>query len=113
MTQTQIENKASVQMAIGVENGKVIQRFKEPMLEVQYEPQNAIDIAGALADAAFECRDGVKPVAGSLKAELIERHRDKLIQRFPLVLRSLIDSGKSDGYIAKELIDICFKEIFT
>ena len=113
MKKAVIEDKASVQMAIGIEGGKVIQRFKEPMLEVQYDPQNAIVIAGAIADAAFECRDGVKPVAGALKTELIERHRDVLIQRFPLVLRSLIDSGKSDGYIAKELINICFKEIFT
>jgi glycine cleavage system protein P-like pyridoxal-binding family len=113
MSQTVIEDKASVQMAIGIEGGKVIQRFKEPMLEVHYMPQNAIDIAGALADCGFEAMNGVKPVAGALKTELIERHRDKLIQRFPLVLRSMLDSGKTDGYISKELIDIAFKEIFT
>lgn len=113
MSQTEIENKASVEMVIGTEDGKVFQRFKEPMVLVTYDPANAITIAGAIADAAFECRDGVKPVAGALKTELIERHRDVLVQRVPLVLRSLLDSGKTDGYIAKELIDICFKEIFT
>lgn len=103
----------NVEMIIDKRDGKVIQRFNRPMEEVVYEPQNAIDVACAMTDAAFEARDGVKPAGETLKSELIERHRMLLTQRFTLVIGSMrCDNKKSNGKMAQELVDIALKEIF-
>ena len=103
----------NVEMMIGVENGKVIQRFKEPMQEIHYDPENMIQIAEALTAAAFEARDGLKPVSDTLKAELVARHRMTLTARLSLVLSSSRENKtKSNGVLAQELVDICLSEIF-
>lgn len=102
----------NVEMVIDRRDGKVIQRFKHPMAEVIYEPQNAIDVAMAMTDAAFEARDGVKPVGDTLKAELVERHRMTLTNRIALMLGTMRRSTKTDGQVAQAVVEAALKEIF-
>lgn len=104
---------SGTEMIIKQEGGKVIQRFAAPLLYVEYDAQNAIDVAMALTDAAFEARDGVKPASASLKSELVERHRMNLTRRVALMLGTLRgDKLKSDGQIARDVVEACLKEIF-
>ena len=111
---TDVVNSGAIEMAIGNEGGLVIQRFKEPMLEVRYEPENAINVAQAFTDNAFVCRDGVKPVGETLKAELVERHRMKLIQSIAFIFNSTReDRNKTNGALAKIVVDTCLTEIFS
>lgn len=103
----------NVEMIIDHRDGRVIQRFKQPMEEVIYEPENAIDVARAITDAAFIARDGLKAVGDTLKAELVERHRMTLTRRVALVLGTARgDKRRSDGNLAQEIVEICLKEIF-
>lgn len=100
-------------MLIYHENGMVVQRFKRRMDEIRYEPENAIDVARAMTDNAFEARDGVKPVGDTLKAELIERHRKTLQTRVALILNSKReDRTVSNLKLAQQLVDVCLSEIF-
>jgi len=108
-----IVSASNVEMALYNEDGFVIQRFKQPMIEVKYSPENAIAIARAITDNAFVARDGVKPLGDTLKSELIEQHRIKLTQRFTLMLASLrLNKNKSDGQVALALVEAALKEIF-
>lgn len=103
----------NVEMVIGVDKGQVIQRFKEPLMEVRYDPENMISVAEAMTKAAFEARDGIKPVGDALKAELVERHRMTLTQRVSLMLNSLRDDKtKTNGVLAKTLVDAMLAEVF-
>ena len=104
---------SKVEMAIGPDSGKVILKFKAPVDLVEFEPQNALDIAEALSKAAFESRDGVKPVGDTLKAEIVERHRKTLYNRLAVVLNSTRENKTiSNLNLARQLADICLKEVF-
>jgi hypothetical protein len=106
------ENKG-VEMIVGQDKGYVVLKFKEPVDLVEFEPQNAIDVAMAMTDAAFECRDGVKPAGETLKAELIERHRMTLTNRFAKMIGTMrMDIKRTDGKMAQELVEAALKEIF-
>lgn len=103
----------NVEMAVGQDKGNVILKFKDPVDLVEFEPQNAIDVAMAMTDAAFECRDGVKPAGDTLKAELIERHRMTLTNRFAMMIGTMRgDIKRTNGKIAQELVEAALKEIF-
>jgi len=103
----------NIEMIIAPEDGQVVMRFKEPVEFVVFDPQNMIDIATALTDAAFEARDGLKPVGDTLKAELIERHRMTLTHRFSRMIATMREDKKvSTGKLAQELVDASLKEIF-
>lgn len=106
-------NEENVEMIVGQENGKVFLRFRRPMDVVVFDPQNMIDVAMAMTDAAFEARDGVKPVGDTLKAELVERHRVKLTNRFAMMIKTMReDKKRSHAQMAKELVEVALKEIF-
>jgi hypothetical protein len=100
-------------MAIGTEDGLVVQRFNEPLEEVRYDPDSAITIAEALTRAGFEARDGAMPVADALKAELIERHRSVLYRRIEILLNGSRDDRLiTNANLARQLVDICLGEVF-
>lgn len=108
-----MKNDANVEMIVGQENGKVFLRFRRPMEVVVFDPQNMIDVATAMTDAAFEARDGIKPVGETLKAELIERHRMTLTHRFSHMIATMReDKKRSTGQMAKELVEAALREIF-
>lgn len=111
MTSTTQDGNA--EMVIGVEDRKVVLRFKEPQQYVIFDPPNVIDVARALTDAAYEADSGLKPVGDTLKAELVERHRMKLTHRLSLMLNTLRgDKTVTNGRLAQQMIEACFREIF-
>lgn len=77
------------------------------------DPQGAIDCAQLLTDMAFEADTALKPVGETLKSELVERHRRVLTKRLTHVLKTIrADKKKTDSEAAKDIIDICFLQIF-
>lgn len=93
--------------------GKVIQRFKRPMLQVDYEPDNVEAIACAMTDAAFELRTGNKPASDTLKASLIERHRATLTRRVEIMIKSMREDKKlHHRQLAQRIVEACLKEVF-
>ena len=102
-----------VEMVLDIRDGKVVQRFKEPMLEVIYDPPNMVDIARTMTDMAFEADTSMKPVGDTLKAELIERHRMVLTQRVANILNTVRNNPKiTNGQAAQDIVDKCLSEIF-
>ena len=106
--------QAPVSIAVKNEGGNVILKFDRDVNYVEIEPQNCLDIVEAMSAAAFEARDGIKPVGPALKASLIEAHRDKLVPRITLMLAAMReDKKKTDGQVALQLVDVIFSEIFS
>ena len=106
--------QSPVSIAVKHEAGLVVLKFDRDVDYIEIEPQNALDIVEAISAAAFEARDGMKPLGPALKASLIERHRDVLIPRVSLMLGSMReDKLKSNGDIALRVIDSVFSEIFS
>ena len=103
-------------MHLGVKNegGKVVFTFDRDIAYLEMDPDNAVKIAEAMTSAAFEADTKLKPVGETLKASLVEKHRDKLVPRVTLMLGSMRqDKLKSDGQLAMSIIDTVFAEVFT
>lgn len=104
----------NIEMHLGIEKGKVVMRFEHPQQFIVFDPVNIQVIALRLTDLAFEADTGLKPVGDTLKADLIQRHREKLTNRLALVLGTKREEKKtSNGQLAIDLVDICLHEIFS
>lgn len=76
--------------------------------------QQGLQLAGLLADLAFEADTSLKPVGPALKAELVERHRIKLTKRIEVVMNSTREKRKvSNRQLAQQLVEIALKEVFS
>lgn len=105
--------QSPVQVAVRSEGGKVILKFDSDINYLEMEPENCLLITEAMATAAFEARDGMKPVGPALKAEIVERHRMTLTQRVALMLNTLRDDRtKSNGQVARDIVDVMLAEVF-
>lgn len=103
------------------DHGKVVVLFSEKVEfnkptridRWEMDPKECLDITEAMATAAFEARDGVKPVGEALKAELVERHRQTLNTRLALVLNSTRENRTvGNEKLAQQLVDICLAQVF-
>ena len=104
----------NVNIAVRASKGQVALVFPHPLERIDIKPEVAIDIAEAIAAAAFECNNpGVKPVGDVLKAELIERKRKQLIVTLAHSFNSLReDRNVSHLTLAQHCVETCFREVF-
>lgn len=104
----------NIEMHLSIENGKVLMLFQNDIRAIRFDPENLIAIACKMTDLAFEAQNKLKPAGETLKAELIQRHIEKLVPRLSLMLASKReDRLKSNGQLAKDVVDICLHEIFS
>lgn len=81
---------------------------------VQLDPPAALTMAEQLTTMAFEADTSLKPVDETLKASLVERHRQKLTPRVELMLNTLREQRTtSNAQLARTIIDQVFSEIFS
>ena len=81
---------------------------------LQLDPPAALAMAELLTDMAFEADDGLKPVGPALKANLVDKHRRKLLPRLTLIIKSRREvSTVSHHDLARLLLDAVFNEVFT
>lgn len=76
------------------------------------DPPAAIAAAEMLTAMAFEMDTNLKPVGETLKATLVEKHRERLLPLLASVVRSMIDQKKSPGQIAVACLDEMCGEVF-
>lgn len=106
--------EGQVEMIVYPENGRIVQRFRRPMNFIIYEPDNARIVAARLIDCAFEADDQPKPAGDAVKAALVQRHRRTLLPRVTAILRSMREEKtKTNEYIAAQVIDAVFHEVFA
>jgi hypothetical protein len=105
------------ELAMGIEDGKVLVRFKDKVAWVAFDPDNAFHVAEAMARLAHEVKFGEKPqtdqsyIAQQVRARLTEDLRDRMVTRVSLMLASLKSQNKTDGYTAMQIVDTIFAEV--
>ena len=76
--------------------------------------QVALDMGQMIIDLAFEADTGLKPLGPAAKAELVRKHRQKLIPRVALMMGSLREQRTvSNDAIARQIIDAVCAEVFS
>lgn len=81
---------------------------------VSLDPPAALHMAEQLTAMAFEADTSLKPVAPTLKATLVAKHREKLLPRVALMLNTLReDRSRSNAQLAETIIDQVFSEVFS
>ena len=108
---------SSVDVAIGVVEGKVVAQWKEPMTEITFDPKNAYSVGMALATAAMDAHNGnpvnAKPFIESelQKPKVTDIQRDMIIALVATQLKSLMEKGRSPGLIAMHAVDAVLQEV--
>lgn len=111
MTQATADT-GNVDVALGVEKGKVVLIYQQPVKHVTFEPQNAFELAEHMARAAYEARSGKKPslreneryLAKEIRARVKEDLYERMVTRATLTLRGLYENKQPIETIARELV---------
>jgi hypothetical protein len=106
----------SIDVVIGVVDGKVVARWHEPTAQIVFDPQNAMQVGEALARAAHEARFGVAPtdesyVAAQVRARITEAFRARAINRVTLMLGSMERQRRTPAYIAMQIVDAILRDV--
>lgn len=110
-------------MAVAARDGQIHLLFNEQDAsgepKAAYTPNfllsanDALVFSTLLADLAFEVDTGLKPAGNVVKAELMDRHRTKLISRLTVILNSRREmKTTSNRSLARMLVDVCMDEVF-
>jgi hypothetical protein len=116
--------RTDIEMAVAARDGQIHLLFNEKDATGEVRPaytpnflmsaSDALVFSTLLADLAFEVETSLKPAGDVVKAELIERHRTKLINRLTVVLNSTREKKTtSNRGLAKQMAEILLKEVFT
>lgn len=112
------EIHGNMDIAIGIgEGGKVVVRWHKECNRIDFDPQNAFELAEGLARTAHKARFGEDPpddmsyLAQQIKSKLTEKMRDRMVIRVANMLGSLRRNDKTDGYIALQIVDTIFSEV--
>lgn len=111
----------SMDVAIGVVEGKVVARWHAPVTEIAFDPKNAYKVGLALSKAALDAHSGKKREAKSdvefIDGELSQNkivvtdlQRDYMIAQVATILKTLQDQKRSPGYMAMHCVDAVLKE---
>ncbi len=109
----------SVQVAIGVVDGKVVAKWQDATSEIVFDPKNAYSLGMHMARAAMEAHQG-KPtgkelefIAGELaqvKVKITDQQRMALVMTVSTIIRTLMDQKRNAGYIAQHAVDAVLSE---
>ena len=109
----------SVQVAIGILDGKVIAKWHAPVSEIAFDPQNAYSVGMALSRAALEAHQGkatgkeTEFIAGELaqvKVKVTDAQRMAMVMSVSTIVRTLMDQKRTAGYIAQCAVDAVLQE---
>lgn len=82
---------------------QVVVRFMEPRLWIGLDPNNAVQIAKTLIDAAVQA--GTTVALQLPRRQITKETRDRLVVRATNVFRNLQERGKPPAFIAREVVD--------
>lgn len=76
--------------------------------------QTALDMGQMIIDLAFEADTGLKPLGPAAKAELVRKHRERLIPRIALMVKSMRENKTiSTDALARQIMDVICSEVFS
>jgi hypothetical protein len=111
----------SVDVAIGVDKGKVIARWHTPVTEIVFDPQNAYKVGLALSKAALDAHTNTKRDAkadvefidGELSQSKIivsDQQRAYMVGAVATILKTFLEQKKTPGYMAEHCVDAVLRE---
>lgn len=109
----------SVDVAIGVVNGKVVARWHDPVTQIEFDAANAYKVGLALSHAALEAHSGkaeskdievIGEELAQVKVVVSDAKRDMLVGQVASIVRTFVDQKKSAGYIALHCVDAVLRE---
>lgn len=109
----------SIDVAIGIVNGKVVAQWQSPTNEITFDPKNAWVVGVALARAAMEAHRGhpsdkdldfLASEFSTQKVKISDAQRDKLIGKVATQVRTLLLQNRSPGYIAMDAVNTVLAE---
>lgn len=81
---------------------------------VMWPAKTALDIGQMIIDLAFEADTGLKPLGPAAKAELVKKHREKLIPRVAMMMNSMREKRTiSNDALARQIMDVVCAEVFS
>ncbi|HVA19806.1 MAG TPA: hypothetical protein VMU55_06515 [Solirubrobacteraceae bacterium] len=92
------------EVTVGPEHGRVVLAFPRPQGWVGFDPQNAVEVAKAMIDAAVVC--GAKVELVLPRKEITPGQYATLVTRCFFVMRGQIEKGVNLEKIARQLVDI-------
>lgn len=107
----------SVDVAVGVVEGKVVARWHQPTTEIVFDPQNSYKVGMALCSAAMEAHKGSPLNAQAFieselrRPQVTDAQRDMLIGIVATQIKSLQEKGRSPGMIAIHAVDAVLQEV--
>lgn len=106
---------AGSEVAVGKENGMVLLAIRQNASGkvdwARLDPVVALNLGEQLAKDAYVALYGTQPPPNALKDAVVEKKRQKLIARLPLILRQLQERKRDDVYVVTTLIDHVLTEI--
>ena len=99
------------------QEGQVVIGFDRPVRNWVLDPGNAVQIAEAMAKAAWVAHHGKAPPNGVDVLLQRERHqvteqlRQRLVNRATHVMRSLVEQKFTPGQAATQLVDLFLQEL--
>lgn len=90
----------------------VIRQADGAELWTSHDPDQAVDVAEAIAREAYHAKYG-KPSENvrTLRDEVLSKKREKLVNRCKIVIPQLLERGRSNEYIVTTLIDLVLAEV--
>lgn len=92
-------------IAIGERNGSVVFSFPHATTEFVCDAETARQISEQIARSAYKAHYGVDVADGSKRSQVTEMMRQRMHGRAAIVVRTLMEQGKSAEYIGKHLTD--------
>jgi predicted ATP-dependent Lon-type protease len=116
--------RTDITMAVAARDGQIHMLFNEQNQQGESVPaytpnfllsaSDALVFSTLLADLAFEAETSLKPAGDVVKAELMERHRVKLVDRLSVMLNSTREKKTtSNRGLAKQMVDVMMAEVFS
>lgn len=110
----------SINVAVGVVEGKVIARWRNPTSEIVFDPKNAYTVGIHLSRAAMEAHRGSKSpekdlefIADELatvKVEVTDVQRLAMVLQVATIIRTLTTEKREPMYIAEHCVDAVLRE---
>lgn len=102
---------SSVQVAVGVVEGKVVARWRELASEIAFDPGNAYSVGTALRNAARDATgDRIIGSDPNPKMEITDEQRARVLIICGKIVKSMMEQGKTAEQITVHAVDYVLGE---
>lgn len=111
------DKPASVDVALGIHDGKIVMTWRTPTSIITFDPENAFQLAEAIARSAHEAKFGKvvqtdkSYLAQQIKYRVTDEIRGRMVLEAGFSLKKMLEQDRGPDYIAKEIVDRILSEV--